>query len=162
MQKMLDKLTLEMVAWYAGQPARIQHFLKVWGFAALMGREEGLDAKTQLTLEAAALVHDIGIKPAEEKYGSDAGPLQEQEGEPAARELLTRLGWEPAVTDRVAWLVGHHHSYSAIDGADYQILVEADFLVNLFENNSSPAARDAAKRNVFRTQSGLRLIDTMF
>lgn len=32
------------------------------------------------------------------------------------------------------YLVGHHHTYKDIDGLDYQILVEADFLVNYFED----------------------------
>ena len=39
--------------------------------------------------------------------------------------------------DRVCYLVGHHHTYLDMDGMDYQILVEADFLVNLFENAST-------------------------
>ena len=35
------------------------------------------------------------------------------------------------VTERVAYLIGHHHTYDKIEGMDYQILVEADFLVNI-------------------------------
>ncbi len=162
MQKKLDELTMEMVRWYAGEPNRIQHFLKVWGFAALMGRQEGLDARTQEILEVAALVHDIGIRPAEEKYGSDAGPLQEREGEPAARALLTRLGWDEALVGRVSRLVGRHHTYDDIDGPDCQLLIEADFLVNLFESGASAKVRAAARKNVFRTKAGLRLLDEMF
>ena len=34
---------------------------------------------------------------------------------------------------RVEYLVGHHHTYKDIDGLDYQILVEADFLVNILK-----------------------------
>ncbi len=158
----LDELTMEMTAWFSGQPNRIQHFLKVWAFSALIGRQEGLDERTQQILEVAAIVHDIGIRPAEEKYGSDAGPLQEQEGEPAAREMLARLGWDQALIDRVAFLVAHHHTYPDIDGQDYQILVEADFLVNLFESGASAKVREAAKKNVFRTGAGLHIMEMMF
>lgn len=158
----LDGLTMEMMKWFAGQPNRVQHFLKVWAFSSMMGRQEGLDGRTQQILEVAAIVHDIGIRPAEEKFGSDAGPLQEQEGGPAAREMLERLGWDQELIDRVAFLVSHHHTYSAIDGPDYQILVEADFLVNLFESGASAKVREAARKNVFRTEAGLHIMDTMF
>lgn len=40
---------------------QIQHFVKVYEFARMIGLMEGLDAKTQFTLESAAVVHDIGI-----------------------------------------------------------------------------------------------------
>ena len=69
----LDELYLKMVDYYADDPARIQHFVKVHSFAALIGRQEGLDPQTQQTLEAAALVHDIGIRPAEAQYPSADG-----------------------------------------------------------------------------------------
>lgn len=71
-----DLLYQNMTAFYRGDPARIQHFVKVHSFAAYIGRQEGLSDALQAVLEAAALVHDIGIRPAEEKYGSCAGPLQ--------------------------------------------------------------------------------------
>lgn len=48
--------------------------------------------------------------------------------------MLTHLGFKEQVIRRVEYLVGHHHTYKDIDGLDYQILVEADFLVNYFEN----------------------------
>ena len=75
-----DLLYQNMTAFYRGDPARIQHFVKVHSFAAYIGRQEGLSDALQAVLEAAALVHDIGILPAEEKYGSCDGKLQEQEG----------------------------------------------------------------------------------
>ena len=119
----LDELYLKMVDYYADDPARIQHFVKVHSFAALIGRQEGLDPQTQQTLEAAALVHDIGIRPAEAQYHSSDGRYQEQLGPTPAREMVLSCGFAPAVADRVAWLVGHHHTYTAIDRPDYQILV---------------------------------------
>lgn len=76
----IDALIFDMVNYYSGDPKRIQHFIKVYAFAKLIGKAEKLDIKTQCTLEAAAAVHDIGIKPAEKKYCSSSGKLQEQEG----------------------------------------------------------------------------------
>ena len=146
-----------MIEYYMGDPARIHHFLKVHSFAKLIGEEEGLDAETQEILEAAALVHDIGIKIAEEKYGSDAGPLQEKEGPTAAKQILEKSGYAGALIDRVCFLVGHHHTYTDIDRADYQILVEADFLVNLYEGKESREAIEHAYGRIFRTEAGKRV-----
>ena len=90
----LQQLYLKMVSFYAGDPRHIQHFVKVHSFARLIGEKEGLDEKTQLILEAAALVHDIGIRPAQEKYGSSNGKLQEKEGPACAEAMLEELGFE--------------------------------------------------------------------
>lgn len=161
MERLTD-LYDRMVSYYAGEPARIQHFVKVHSFARRIGLAEGLDSKTQLTLEAAALVHDIGIKPAEAIYGSCDGPYQEALGPAPARELLDSLDFPADVTDRVCYLVGHHHTYTGIDGMDYQILVEADFLVNLFENETRQAPRREALKRIFKTECGRTLCRVMF
>ena len=102
-------------------------------------------------------MHDIGIKIAEEKYGSDAGPLQEKEGPTAAKQILEKSGYAGALIDRVCYLVGHHHTYTDIDRADYQILVEADFLVNLYEGKESREAIEHAYGRIFRTEAGKRV-----
>ncbi len=157
-----DRLFLATTQFFAGDARRIQHFTKVYAFSRLMGREEALDERTQLILECAAIVHDTGIRPAEEKYGKNNGALQEQEGPACARRLLESLGVEADIVERVCYLVGHHHTYTNMDGADYQILVEADFLVNLHEDHESEKAVRAAFDRIFRTRSGRNLCRTMF
>ncbi len=157
-----NKLLTAMVTYYAGDPARIQHFLKVYGFASLIGGLEGLDPNTQHILETAAIVHDIGIKPAEQAYGRCDGPLQEQLGPKEAEKMLDALGYDPDVTKRVSYLVGHHHTYTNIDGIDYQILVEADFLVNLYEDGLSKENCLHAYTHIFRTAAGQKLCAEMF
>ena len=159
---MLEKLFLEMIAYYSGDPKRIQHFTKVHSYAKLIGEREQLSPEELYILEAAAYTHDIGIKPAEEKYGSSEGKLQEQEGPAVAENMLERLGYEGDIIKRVCYLVGHHHTYQGIDGLDYQILVEADFLVNLYENGSSKDAMLAAMDGVFVTESGKDILRNMF
>ncbi len=159
---MLNKLYREMIAYEAGCPERAQHLVKVHSFARHIALMEGVDEHTRFVIEAAALVHDIGIKPALEKHGSSAGPLQEKEGAPIARALLLRLGFDPADADRVAYLVGHHHTYDAIDGPDYQILVEADFLVNYYENGMSKERVAESVGRIFRTKTGTEMANTMF
>ena len=161
--KKIEQLALAMIDYNNGDPMRIQHTTKVYAYASLIGRCEGLDEEMQFILESAALVHDIGIRACERKYGYQNGKLQEQEGPEVARELLTRLGgYTDQQIERICWLVAHHHTYHLCDDMEYQILIEADFLVNLYEDNESPKAIEAVRRNIFRTKSGTRMIETMF
>ena len=62
----------------------------------------------------------------------------------------------------MAYLVGHHHTYTGIDGLDYQILVEADFLVNLYEDQLPAEARKHAYTSIFRTKTGKRLCRELY
>lgn len=153
----IDLLCLKMMQFNRQDPKRIQHFIKVHRFAQMIGRSEQLDEHMQFLTESAALVHDIGIRPAEEKYGYCNGKLQEQEGPPYARALLEELNYSEAEIVRICYLVGHHHTYTSIDGIDYQILVEADFLVNFYEDELDLAAVRSAYERIFRTETGKML-----
>ena len=68
-RQQLDELFLQMIAFFSGDPKRIQHFMKVHSFARIIGTKEGLDETSLFILEAAAYTHDIGIRPAEEMDG---------------------------------------------------------------------------------------------
>lgn len=114
---------------------RIGHFMKVYGYASVIGRMEKLDSRTQQTLEIVALLHDIGIRISEEKYHSSAGLYQELEDPPEAEKLLAEFSLDREMVNRICWLIRHHHTYTDIQRMDYQILVDADFLVNLEENH---------------------------
>lgn len=161
-ERMLCDLMRKMIEFDAGDARRIQHFIKVASLARTIGVGEGLDEATLLTLETAAIVHDIGIHPAEERYGHQNGKLQEELGPVPARAMLAEVGFDAATCERVAFLVGHHHTYDAIDGPDYQALVEADFLVNLFEDDASETAIRSAGDKIFRTATGKKLLSDMF
>lgn len=159
---MISSLIDEMIAYDKGDPRRIQHFMKVHDFARTIGQLEGLNDDTLYILESAAVVHDIGIHVCEEKYGSCEGKLQEKEGPALAKEMLERLGYEQEVINRICYLVGHHHTYTNITGIDYQILVESDFLVNMYEDGVSPDAVRKAYQNIFKTESGRKICRNMF
>lgn len=152
-----------MTAYNAGDSKRIQHFIKVHQLVSVIGTLEQLDEETLFILETAAIVHDIGIHICEQKYGTCDGKHQEQEGPTEARKLLEATGdYTARQTDRVCWLIAHHHTYKDITDMDYQILVEADFLVNIYEDRFSAEAVEAVKRNIFRTRTGIELLENMF
>ena len=49
-------------------------------------------------------------------------------------EMTRRYVSDPAIIERVGYLVGHHHSFGIKGQRDLQILFEADWLVNLIES----------------------------
>lgn len=159
---MINRLHYEMIRLYSGDPMRIQHFCKVHSYAKLIAEMEHVDASTLFILEAAALTHDIGIHLCEEKYGSSNGKLQEKEGPAIAEKLLKELQFEENVIERVKYLIAHHHTYDAIDGIDYQILVEADFLVNYFEDHLETESIKKSVKKIFKTETGIRIATEMF
>ena len=159
---MINKLHMAMIELYHGDEKRIQHFCKVHSYAKLIAEMENVDAATLFILETAALTHDIGIHLCEEKYGNSNGKLQEKEGPAIAKKLLAELGFSEAVSERVQYLIAHHHTYQNIDGIDYQILVEADFLVNMYEDGLSEEAIQNAYRNIFRTEAGKKICREMY
>ena len=161
-KQQLDDLFMDMIAYYDGDPKRIQHFTKVHSYARLIGIGEELDDASLFILEAAAYTNDIGIRVAEEKYGRCDGKLQEQEGPIIAQKMLSQLGFENYIVERICFLIGHHHTYDNIDGLDYQILVEADFLVNLYEDDAGNRAIDKAYKRIFKTETGKKIFRLMF
>lgn len=154
--------TMAMIAYDAGVPSRIHHFLKVHDFAKTIAVGEGLDADMLLTIELAALVHDIGIKVSLAKYGSSAGHYQEIEGPAEAAALLKNCGVEDERSARIQYLVGHHHTYTDIDGIDYQILIEADFLVNIHEGNAGADETQRVYDKLMKTKTGREIYKAMF
>lgn len=137
-------------------------FSKVFAFAKAIGEGENFSPELLEITETAALVHDIGIKPSLEKYGSAAGEFQEKEGPAAAEAMLRNLNYPAELIRRVCYLVGHHHTYSSIGGGDYQVLVESDFLVNIFEGDMKRPEIEAVRKNIFRTKTGTKLLDILF
>lgn len=158
----ITALHAEMIKLYRGDAKRIQHFCKVYSYAKLIAEMEEMPEAELYILEAAALTHDIGIHRCEELYGDCNGKLQEKEGPALARELLAKLDFSRDVSERVQYLIGHHHTYQNIVGMDYQILVEADFLVNLYEDQSPEKAVRQAYERIFKTESGKKICQEMF
>lgn len=160
--KKLSSLIFAMTEYFLNDKKRINHLIKVHSYAMCIGELENLSKDELFILETASIVHDIGIKNSELKYNSSAGKYQEIEGVPEAEKLLKSLDFEKSVIDRVCYLVGHHHTYDNIDAIDYQILVEADFLVNLFEENSSIDAIQSVKTKIFKTSTGVKFLENIF
>ena len=84
------------------------------------------------------------------------------EGPPIAASLLKKLDFPVPFIERVCYLIGHHHTYSDIAGLDYQILVEADFLVNIFEGEMTRDQIVSIREKIFKTSTGITFLDQMY
>ena len=158
----VEQVKLKLIEYDGKDIKRIGHALKVHSFAKFIAESEGIEPELQQTLEIAALLHDIGIHAAEEKYGSSAGKYQEIEGPAIAEELMSNLEISEQQKQRVMYLISKHHTYKDISGLDYQILIEADFLVNIDEDKiPSDSVKDVLER-IIRTETAAELIKGIY
>lgn len=158
----VSQIMESMIAFSDGKIRDINHFICVWSYAKTIGELEKLDRDTQFILEVAAITHDIACPLCRRKYGNAGGKLQEREGDPLVRSFLSDKRLTEAQIERVAFLVGHHHTLVGIEGLDWQILVEADYIVNASENGYSRQNIDHFIENNMRTESGKRLARSVF
>ncbi len=159
---MINKILNLMIKYNSPDVRRINHAIKVYFFAVNIAEEEVCDIETFNTIVYAAILHDIGIHEAEKKYGSSAGKFQEIEGPSVAKELLKDIELKEEIKNRIFYLIGNHHTYDKIDGIDFQILVEADFLVNIYEDEISRESVKSIKNKIFKTKKGIELLDTLY
>lgn len=127
------QLLLNALAFEQGHPRRTQHIMKVYTLARTIGEQERLAEKDLTILCASSILHDIAIKICKEKYNDACLKNQQKEAESIVPEMLMACDYDSSYYERILFLVKMHHCYDSIDGIDYQILVEADLLINLFE-----------------------------
>ena len=113
-------------------------------------------------MEVGAIVHDIACPLCREKYGNTNGKYQEKEGEKLVPEFLRDTGCSEEFINRVIFLVGHHHTLKDVTGSDYQILLEADYIVNADESNYSKSNIYNAMGEFFKTTSGIALLKSIY
>lgn len=156
------EITSRMIKYSKGNLHDINHFMKVYAYARTIGECEKLDSKTQELLEVAAIMHDIACPLCREKYGNTNGQYQETEGVNLAEEFLRGSGYSDEFIERIVFLVGHHHTMKGIAGMDYQILIEADYLVNAGESNYSEVNNRNAMEHIFKTETGIALLKSIY
>ena len=157
-----SEIIAKMIGFYKGNVSDINHFLKVYAYAETLGRLEKLEDSTQEILEIAAIVHDIACPLCREKYENTDGKHQEAESEGLLREFLAEFSLPAHVLERVIYLVCRHHTYEGVDGPDWQLLLEADYLVNAGEMGCSKESIAGFRDKVFKSQSGMRLLNSVY
>lgn len=156
-----ERIALEMKKYFGTDFKRVHHAVKVAKYAEQILRMEG---GNPLVVTGAAYLHDIGIHEAERKYGNPSGHYQEVEGPAIAKEILEKLNVQKKLIDEICDIIGHHHSPKEEETLNFQILYEADSLVNIEEEG---IFRDRKKveeliGKVFRTVTGKQLAEKLY
>jgi len=158
---MYREKAIEKMKSYFNEKRFIEHTLKVLGRAERICEGEKIEASFILQVALlGSIFHDIGIPEALKKHNSMDAPYQEQEGPAVARKLMNEVGVRPDILERVCYIVGHHHTADRVDGFDFQVIWEADFIVNIDEKNIvlEPDDVESAVAENLKTETGLALI----
>lgn len=161
-QKTINNVLAKMITYSDGNKHDIAHFLKVYTYARMIGEMENLSERQQETLEIAAVIHDIACPVCRKKYDNTNGSNQEKESPELVEDFLKDIEIDPEMKSRINYLVSHHHTYTNVDGIDYRILLEADFLVNADESEMSEKAILTARKRVFATNTGKNLLTSIY
>jgi HD superfamily phosphodiesterase len=156
-----EEVRREMERFFGEDVRRVAHALEVASHALSIQAVEGGDRDI---VTMASLLHDVGIKPAEERFGSSAGHLQEKLGPSIAGEILGNLGVQATKVAIVEELIAHHHTPGKIATREFACLWDADFIVNLRE--VAPNMERGKLRSLidgkFMTKEGKRIAREIF
>ena len=147
---------------FGGDSKRIDHALRVLSYAETIQKFEEGDPKI---VTAAAILHDIGIKAAEEKYNSSAGKYQEIEGPPIAEKILRKLNFDDTEIAHISDIIANHHSDKGNDTIEFRCVWDADWLVNIndeFAENKTAAQLEMLINKVIKTKTGKTLALELF
>lgn len=151
-----------MIAYPGNTLHDVNHLVKVHAWARAIADGEGLDDAAKEITEIAAIVHDIACPLCRERYGSCIPERQEQEGAILAREFLAEAGLAQAAVDEVCFLVGRHHTTENVQGMPWQILLEADYIVNADEGGASREDMESFVSRVFKTATGRKIMADLY
>lgn len=158
----IANITKQMISYFGKDERRINHALKVYAYAKNIAELESINDEKKEVIEISAILHDLGIQLCEKKYNSVSGHYQEIESPIIAKEILNDFNISENKKTRILFIIANHHTYSKIDDIDFQILVEADFLVNFSEGNVSMEILPKTKKNIFKTKAGLEFLESIF
>jgi hypothetical protein len=161
MEYSAEKLIGEMIDYFGDDKKRINHALNVLDYARKIHKSEGGDL---MIVEAAAILHDIGIPESELKYNSSAGNYQEIEGPPIANGILKEFEISSEDIFHICRIIANHHSDKDIDTIEFRIIWDADWLVNIpDERNVEDKERLEHEINkLFKTETGREIAKNKF
>jgi len=159
--RLRERISSEMKKYWGEDTKRVNHALKVAQYAEEILKIEG---GHPLVVLGAAYLHDVGIKEAERKKGTVSEEDQEREGKAAAEEILMKLNVQRTIANEICDIIGHHDHPRERETLNFQILYEADWLVNLGENGflKDPKKLQEIITKNFRTVTGKNLADRLF
>ena len=116
MQSEISSVALDMKKYYKGDIDNIQHVVRVYTLSKTIGELEKLPEETQLYLELASILHEI-------------------DSMEDIHEILKNNRIDEDIKERVCYIIENKKNYDHVTGLDQQILIEADFIVHIKEDN---------------------------
>lgn len=155
------KLIKELEIYFGADEKRINHAKKVLKYAEEILKEEQADPYVVIP---AAILHDVGIKAAEAKYGSSAAKYQEQEGPPIAGRILLEMEYEDNNIYEICAIIARHHSPRTMEDTNFKTVYDADWLVNLADevDTKDEVKLKNAINKIFLTKTGKQIAETIF
>lgn len=161
-ENLVSQILEDMIHYSKGNLHDIAHFMKVYSFARTIAVEEGLKDDLLFSIEITAILHDISCPLCRIKYGNTNGKHQEEESGPLVKDFLKDYPIEEKTKERINYIISHHHTITNVDGIDYQIILEADFLVNADESHMNREQIMNAEEQFFKTETGKRILESMY
>jgi len=150
----LKEALLEELEKYFGEDIkRIIHAREILRYAEEILKTEKGDYHIVIP---SAILHDVGIKIAEEKYNSSDGKLQEKEGPPVAEKILLKCGLSKQIIDEICEIIAHHHTPGVLNTKNFYILYDSDMIVNLKEISKKLSSEKISQliEHIFFTRTG--------
>ena len=146
---------------FGADTKRINHAKRVLGFAKELLSSVKADENIVIP---ASILHDVGIKTAEQKYGSPSGYYQQIEGPPIARAILEKIGYDENAIKEICEIIAHHHTPGKINTLNFKVLYDSDWLVNLEEEGytKDPAILKKRIGTIFLTEEGKKIAERIY
>lgn len=143
-----EKLLQFLIEHFNTDIKRIEHAKKVLKYAEDILMTEGGDSHIVIP---AAILHDVGIKENAEDH--------ERAGSDIARKLLFKHGFQKEHIDEICDIILRHHSPDKAGRKNFEIVYDADRLVNFKDETYNQDKRDIEIKidSGFLTSSGKEL-----
>ncbi|MGM0366013.1 MAG: HD domain-containing protein [Actinomycetota bacterium] len=156
-----QKIKNRVEEYFKQYPQHIEHTRKVLEYAKKILKTEHGDREVVI---ASALLHDIGLLESKRKYGSYEAKYQQMEGPPVARNILEEVGTGKELISQVCDIIANHHRRGVIESNEFNILWDADWLVNFGTNyqDSALEERKALIERIFVTDTGKEIAEKIY
>ena len=104
--KNISNVMCKMIEYFGSDAKRINHFIKVFGFAKAIAEGENVSSDILEIIEVTALVHDIGIKLSEENITAIVENIKKSKGLLRLKNCLLMLVIVKALLKEFAILSG--------------------------------------------------------
>jgi len=152
---MEDVLLQEVKKYFGEDIRRIKHAERVLFYSKII--LETVAGDDDIVVPA-AILHDIGIHECERKYNSNSGKLQEIESPTIAYEIMSKLGMKIEKIDEVCEIIANHHTPQNLSSNNFRVLLDADLLVNLIEENKIKKDSFNRYKKYFWTNKGKEIL----